>query len=152
MKRIMLALSIFMLVALAVSCTDNPTSSGTSEPPTGSITGTPVEVAGGTYWKLTPAQFYNLARNSRAYLVNLDSEPQFYIANTKLFLEADLAASNLEKFPSDKSTIVAIYCSIGTKSPDVAAALVQAGYTNVAELTGGWVAWQQHGYSLIPYS
>jgi len=148
MKRIMLALSALLVVMFATSCADNPTPTNGGEQTNIAITGTPVDVDGGTYWRLTPAQFYSLTRDSRVYLVNLDKERTFYISGTKMYLDADIVSSNLARFPSDKTTVIAIYCSVGTKSPDVAAILVQAGYSNVAELNDGWLAWQRQGYPL----
>ena len=52
----------------------------------------------------------------------------------------------LNKYPSDKSAKIVLYCQSGRMSAIAAQELVKAGYTNVWNLDGGMVAWERDGY------
>ncbi|MCL2707145.1 MAG: rhodanese-like domain-containing protein [Dehalococcoidia bacterium] len=149
MKRLTFV-SVVLTIALMMTGACTPSSQPSSQASSSSTgTGTPVNVDGGTYWKLTPSQFRALTRSAGTFLVNVDNGYSGEIAETDLFLRADQAPDSLDLFPSDKDTRIAIYCSTAKNSPAVAAALVQAGYSNVFELEGGLVAWVQQGYPAI---
>jgi phage shock protein E len=51
--------------------------------------------------------------------------------------------------PSDRDATVAVYCMSGNMSRQAALALVEAGYTDVRELDGGMLAWQDTGRDLV---
>ena len=56
--------------------------------------------------------------------------------------QLDARLGDIEKF-KDKPVIV--YCATGNRSTTAAAALRKHGFTNVVNLSGGFVAWQQAG-------
>ncbi len=62
-------------------------------------------------------------------------------------LNIDWNAGNFEKSVSemDKQKPVLVYCKGGGRSSEAVAALRKAGFTNVYELKGGMMAWQQAG-------
>ena len=56
--------------------------------------------------------------------------------------QIETRAGDIEKF-KDKPVIV--YCANGNRSHEAAAALRKHGFSNVVNLNGGFVAWQQAG-------
>jgi rhodanese-related sulfurtransferase len=50
--------------------------------------------------------------------------------------------------PADKVARIVLYCRTGRTSTEIAETLAGLGYTNVWELAGGIVAWEEAGLSL----
>ena len=46
----------------------------------------------------------------------------------------------------DKATPIVVYCKVGGRGALSAATLTRMGYTNVANMDGGWEAWLKAGY------
>ena len=69
---------------------------------------------------------------------------QSHILNSRLLPLSQLEAriGDIEKF-KDKPVIV--YCASGSRSSSAAAILRKSGFSNVANLSGGFAAWQQAG-------
>ena len=69
---------------------------------------------------------------------------QSHILNARLLPLSQLEArmGDIEKF-KDKPVIV--YCASGSRSNSAAAILRKSGFSNVANLSGGFAAWQQAG-------
>ncbi len=69
---------------------------------------------------------------------------QSHILNARLLSLSQLEArlGDIEKF-KDKPVIV--YCASGSRSNSAAAILRKSGFSNVANLSGGFAAWQQAG-------
>jgi rhodanese-related sulfurtransferase len=69
---------------------------------------------------------------------------QSHILNARLLPLSQLEAriGDIEKF-KDKPVIV--YCASGSRSSSAAAILRKSGFSNVANLSGGFAAWQQAG-------
>lgn len=55
-------------------------------------------------------------------------------------------ASRLAEIPTDKTVIVT--CRSGNRSGQITSLLQQKGYTNVHNMRGGILAWQQAGFSV----
>ncbi len=72
------------------------------------------------------------------------------IANTDLSIPYDQisASENLSQFPADKNAKIVLYCRSGRMSAIAAEELVSLGYTNIWELKGGMVDWEQAGYNI----
>lgn len=113
------------------------------------ITGTQVSTAGGTYTNVTPAQVKQMLGTKDFFLVNVHIPYAGELAQTDAFIPYTDIEQNLAKLPSDKNAKILLYCSSGHMSGIAANTLLKLGYTNVWNLDGGMVAWQNAGNSLI---
>ncbi len=153
MKRFLIALAAVLILTSLAGCggggaATTPTTATTSS--TG-MPGTPTQVAGGTYWVITPSQLYAMGP-ADLFLVNVDDQPTIVIPNTDLYIKVSEIDQNLSKFPADKSQKIVVYCIAGLNSRTAAEKLVAAGYTRVMHLAGGTMAWQSQGYPVKAYT
>lgn len=81
-------------------------------------------------------------------LVNVHIPYQGELPNTDLFVPFNEITANLDQLPVQDAPIV-LYCRSGSMSTQAAQALVDAGYTNVYELDGGFNSWQAAGHELL---
>ncbi len=83
-------------------------------------------------------------------LINTHVPYEGEIAETDVFIAYEAAGpQRVGDYPADKSTRIVLYCRSGRMSAIVAQELVQAGYTNVWNLEGGMIAWEQAGYEVL---
>ncbi len=90
----------------------------------------------------------------------LDERPEsFLLVNTHIPFEGDLPNTdltipyneildNLDQLPEDKDAEIVLYCRSDNMSHAASADLVEAGYTNVKNVLGGFNAWEAAGYPL----
>jgi phage shock protein E len=70
------------------------------------------------------------------------------IADTDLSIPYDQIEQNLSQLPSDKNARIVLYCRSGRMSTIAAEKLVSLGYTNIWNLEGGMVDWEQVGFKI----
>ncbi len=133
-KPIFFLLAVFILA----SCQSRP------------VTGEIVTLAGGSYQNITPAELNTILKNKDFTFVNVHIPFAGNINNTDLSIPYDQisASENLSKLPVDKSAKIVLYCRSGRMSEIAAEKLVLLGYTNIWNLSGGMVEWEQAGYDL----
>ncbi len=71
------------------------------------------------------------------------------IERTDLFLPYDEAVELVGELPQDKAAEIVVYCRSDRISRFTAQAWVEAGYTNISNLDGGFEAWEAAGYPLL---
>ena len=138
MKRIML-LSIFLMVFLA-ACQSQPAE----------ISGDTVTVDGGMYVSVNANELNTMLKNNDFVFINVHIPYEGNIAGTDLSIAYNQITEpvNLAQLPVDKNAKIFLYCRSGRMSAIAAEALVKQGYTNIWDLAGGMVAWEQAGYEL----
>ena len=112
------------------------------------ITGQTVPATDGSYQNVTPAELETMLKNKDFVLINVHIPFAGNIHGTDLSIPYNEIEQNLSQLPADKSAEIVLYCSSGRMSQIAAEELVSIGYTNVWNLKGGMVDWQQAGFEL----
>ena len=108
-----------------------------------------VSVDGQTYKIITVAQLKTLLESKDFLLVNVHIPYEGEIKGTDLFVPYNEIEQNLSKLPSDKVAKIVVYCRSGSMSGIAAKTLTRLGYTNIQDVDGGMIAWEQKGYPLV---
>ncbi len=101
-----------------------------------------------SFKNITANQLSEMLKNKDFLLVNVHSPYIGEIEGTDYFIFANDIKNNLDKFPDGKNTKIVLYCRSGGMSRMAAQELVDLGYNNVLNLSGGMNAWEQAGYKL----
>jgi rhodanese-related sulfurtransferase len=112
------------------------------------ITGETISAAGGTYQRVTPAELETMLKSKDFVLINVHIPFAGNIPGTDQSIPYDEIQQNLSQLLADKNAKIVLYCSSGRMSQIAAEELVSMGYTNVWDLKGGMVDWQQTGFEL----
>ena len=116
------------------------------------VTTEKVTVAGGAReaTSVSAGELNTMLKNKDFVFINVHIPFEGNIANTDLSIPYDQISSseNLSQLPADKNAKIVLYCRSGRMSEIAAEELVSLGYTNIWNLTGGMVDWEQAGYSI----
>jgi len=115
---------------------------------TKSVTGETVTVEGGSYQNVAPDELNAMLRDKDFVFVNVHIPFEGNIADTDLSIPYNEIEQNLSQLPSDKNAKIVLYCRSGRMSAMAAESLVGFGFTNIWNLDGGMVEWEQAGYAL----
>lgn len=115
-----------------------------------SVAGETVTVSGASYQNITPVELSTMLKNKDFVFINVHIPFAGDIANTDLSIPYDQIGTpeNLSQLPVDKKEKIVLYCRSGRMSEIAASELVSLGYTNIWNLAGGMVAWEQAGYGI----
>jgi phage shock protein E len=155
-KRLLLLLLVMLLGTLLLSAcgkADAPTSGGSEsaapDASTGSVNmGEQVSVSGGSYTRVSPTELQAMLNNKDFTFVNTHIPFEGNIPNTDLSIPYNEIDQNLDRLPADKDAKIVLYCRSGVMSTTAAETLVKLGYTNVWDLAGGMIAWEETGLPL----
>jgi len=145
MKRMIMisGLALLMMVVTACSSTTAPT---TVEDGLGQV----VPVGdGGSYIDISPAELAVMFEDQDFFFVNVHIPYDGEIANTDAHIAFDEILDHLDQLPQDTDAQIVLYCRSGNMSTTAAHDLVQAGFTNIYNLDGGFRAWEAAGHEVI---
>jgi rhodanese-related sulfurtransferase len=108
----------------------------------------PVGDAGG-YTDLSVEGLASMMEEESFPLVNVHSPYEGEIEGTDLFIPYNEIEQSLEKLPEDKDASIVLYCRSGSMSAQAAETLVELGYTDVWNVDGGMIAWENSGRPLL---
>ena len=143
------------VTAEAIGGSTDTTSSSVSTPAVGSPgpdgVGTVVATSDGlgTYVDIAPDELAAMLENKDFLFINTHIPYEGEIEQTDLFLPYDQAAQQLGDLPADKNAKIVVYCRSDRMSRISVEEWAKAGYTNLYNLDGGFVAWQEAGYELL---
>jgi phage shock protein E len=112
------------------------------------VTGETLSTTGGSYQSVTPDELNTMLKNKDFVFVNVHTPFAGNIAGTDLSIAYDQIEQNLSQLPTDKNAKIVLYCRSGHMSRIAAEKLVSLGFTNIWDLKGGMVDWEQAGYSI----
>jgi rhodanese-related sulfurtransferase len=112
------------------------------------VTGETVSTAGGSYRNVSAAELQTMLKNKDFVFINVHIPFAGNIPDTDLSIPYNEIQQNLSQLPTDQGAKIMLYCSSGRMSQIAAEELVSLGYTNVWNLKGGMVDWQQEGFEL----
>lgn len=112
------------------------------------ITGETITVSGGSYQNVTAAGLHAILKNKDFVFINVHIPFAGNISDTDATIPYDQIEQNLSQLPVNKDAKIVLYCRSGRMSQIAAEKLVSLGYTNVWNLTGGMVDWEQAGYEI----
>lgn len=107
---------------------------------------------GRSYTSVSPARLKAILALKDFVLVNVHVPYEGAIEGTDVFVAYDQVASQLGRLPAAKDAQILVSCRSGRMSTIAAKTLVGLGYTNVWELNGGMIAWENAGYQLVQCS
>jgi rhodanese-related sulfurtransferase len=113
-----------------------------------SVTGETVTVADGSYQNASVADLQTMLKNKDFMFVNVHIPFAGNIPDTDLSIPYDEIEQNLSQLPLDKNAKIVLYCRSGRMSEIAAEKLVSLGYTDVWNVKGGMVDWEQAGLEL----
>lgn len=135
-------ISMMVALLLLTGCSTPSTPQSTVE-----VVGTQVSVSGGHYTDINVAEFQTMLTHKDFTQVNVHIPFEGDIPGTDLSVPYDQISQNLDKFP-DKNARIVLYCRSGRMSAIAAETMVGLGYTNIWNLSGGMVAWEQAGLTI----
>lgn len=137
MKRYMVVFALFGL-ALLSACQPGKTS----------VVGKQVEVQSGAYTEISVSELQSVLKNKDILLVNVHIPYDGDIPNTDLSIPFDQIDQYLDQLPEDENTKIVLYCRSDRMSTIASETLVGLGYTNIYNLDGGMVDWENAGLDL----
>lgn len=144
------AVGLVGLVGLACAASSPPTTGGAPAGATPAASGEmTVYAPGGSYTSVSPWRLAEMLRTKDFILVNVHVPYEGEIESTDAFIRYDQVAARVSELPAAKDARIVLYCRSGRMSAEAARALVGLGYTNLRELDGGMIAWEQAGYPLV---
>jgi rhodanese-related sulfurtransferase len=148
-RLLLVAAALALLLAVAAACGSDGDGGNDSPTPGAASVGTRVDVAGGSFTDITPRELQSMLASNDFPLVNVHIPYDGEIEGTDLFLAFDEIADHLDELPSERDSKIVLYCRSGSMSATAATTLVGLGYTNVWNLDGGMIAWEDTGYPLL---
>ena len=107
--------------------------------------GTDIKIDGGAYKEISVIELVSMMENKDFTLVNVHIPFEGDLPKTDLSIAYDTIGQNLDQLGSDKNAKIVLYCKSDRMSTIAAEELVKLGFTNIWNLDGGMVAWENAG-------
>jgi phage shock protein E len=133
-------LAVGALSMIAAACAANPAAPEEQAPPSADASASQI---------LTAVELHALLQADDVFLVNVHVPYQGEIPGTDANIAFDQVQEQLSAFPQDRSAPIVVYCRSGSMSETAAQSLVQEGYRQVYDLSGGYRAWIAEGYQFL---
>ena len=101
------------------------------------------------YADIGPSELSAMLQAKDFTFVNTHIPYEGEIADTDAFIPYNELDRYAAEFPSDKDAKIVLYCRSGRMSSIAAEALAGLGYSNLFNLDGGMIAWEETGLPLI---
>jgi rhodanese-related sulfurtransferase len=138
MKRYLAVIPLLLGIVLLAAC----------QPKGTSVLGKQVQVQGGAYTEISVSELQSMLKGKDFTLVNVHIPFEGDIPNTDVSIPYDQIAQNLDQLPADKNAEIVLYCRSDRMSTIASETLVGLGYTNIYNLDGGMVAWENAGLEI----
>lgn len=112
------------------------------------LTGEVVNVSSDSYQNITATDLDMMLNNKDFVFINVHIPFAGNIPETELSIPYHEIEQNLSQLPADKNAKIVLYCRSGRMSEIAAEELIRLGYTNIWNLKGGMVEWEQAGFKL----
>lgn len=96
-----------------------------------------------SYTSITPKFLEEMLKNKDFTLIDTHIPKQEHIPGTDAFIPYN-EISHAPSLPKDKNAKIVLYCRSGSMSRAAAYQLAEEGYTNIYDLTGGKIAWDDY--------
>ena len=131
-------LLLYALVFTLAACQSKPVE----------VIGEKVNADGGTYNNISARELNSMLKNKDFVFINVHTPFAGNIAETDLSIPYTQIDQHLSQLPSDKNAKIVLYCRSGRMSAIAAEELVKLGYTNIWNLKGGMLEWEQAGFEI----
>lgn len=101
------------------------------------------------YLDISSQELSKMMINKDFELINVHIPYDGEIEGTDSLLPFNDISSNLDMLPEDKSSKIVVYCRSGSMSATASKELVERGYTNILNLSGGMNNWRESGFTII---
>lgn len=107
-------------------------------------------VSAGAFQNISPSQLDAMLQDKDFVFINVHIPFEGNIPNTDLSIPYDQIGQteNLALLPANKDAKIVLYCRSGRMSEIAAGTLIGLGYTNVWNLDGGMIAWEEAGFPI----
>jgi rhodanese-related sulfurtransferase len=142
-------LKLVALLAGLLAAVLLPAACGEAEEPTSPSTLSTTDSPPAAYTDIGPDELAGMLEQKDFVFINTHIPYEGEIEQTDLFLPYDRAAELVDRLPADKDAKIVVYCRSDRMSRIAADEWAAAGYTNLYNLEGGFVAWEAAGYPLL---
>ena len=114
------------------------------------VVGETITIAGGSYKNVSAQELNKMLKEKDFLFINVHTPFAGIITDTDLSIPYNEISvpENLFQLPVDKNAKIVLYCRSGRMSELAAKELASLGYTNIWNLVGGMVEWEQAGYEI----
>jgi phage shock protein E len=112
-------------------------------------TGQATSGAAKTWTNISADQLASMMNSKDFTLLNVKTPYIGEIEGTDLYIPYNLLTVRSSQLPADKGAKILVYCRSGAESAVAAQTLLDMGYTNLWNLDGGMVAWQESGRTIV---